>query len=109
MADRKRLLVGAAAAAFLTLGAGTAVVAQQGAENEAEERGERVEPSVGSPDHQEAADAALRATEGGTVLEVEKGDDPGAAYEVEVREAGGHVVEVLLDGDFGVVARETDE
>ena len=50
-----------------------------------------------------ASAAALRATGGGTVLEVERGDDPGAAYEVEIRGADGKVSEVLLDGKLGLL------
>jgi len=57
----------------------------------------------------EAADAALRATGGGTVLEVERGDDPGVAYEVEVRKTYGGIAEVMLDGDFKVIGQATDD
>ena len=106
--DRERLLAGAAIAALLTLGAGTAVVAQ-GGETEAEEGGEPAESSIGSSARREAADAALRATGGGRVLEVERGDDPGAAYEVEVRNTDGGVAEVLLDRDLDVVGRESGD
>lgn len=124
MVDKKKLLAGAAIAAVLTLGAGTAVIAQGGAlqngedelaitgavsvseENEAAEGKDSDESLTGSPARQ-AADAALRATGGGTVLEVEQGDDPGAAYEVEVRKADSSVAEVLLDGDFNVIGQET--
>jgi uncharacterized membrane protein YkoI len=48
-----------------------------------------------------AGAAALDATGGGTVLEVERGDD-GAAYEVEIRKSDGSVAEVQLDGDLKV-------
>jgi hypothetical protein len=50
-----------------------------------------------------ASAAALRATDGGRVLEVEAGDDPGAAYEVEIRGSDGKVSEVLLDDEFELV------
>lgn len=50
-----------------------------------------------------ASAAALRETGGGRVLEVEAGDDPGAAYEVEIRGKDGKVSEVLLDSDFALV------
>ena len=118
MVDSKRLLASAAVAAALTLGVGTAVTAQQGAlpgqgdevgeKNEAFEGRDSDESLTGSPARQ-AADAALRATDGGTVLEVERGDDPGAAYEVEVRKADGGVAEVLLDGDFDVIGQEAGD
>jgi uncharacterized membrane protein YkoI len=126
MVDRKKLVAAVAAAAILTLGVGTAVVAQQnvlpegedeqaingtapqeneGSENEAQDSDESM---TGSPARQ-AADAALRATGGGSVLEVEKGDDPGAAYEVEVRKPDGGIAEVMLDGTLDVVGQSTDD
>lgn len=109
MLDKKKLVASAAIAAVLTLGAGTAVIAQGGAmsgqENEAGEAKDSDESLTGSSARQ-AADAALRATGDGKVLEVEQGDDPGAAYEVEVRKADGGVAEVLLDGNFDVVRQE---
>ena len=80
-----------------------------GAEDEVERGVEPAESPIGSSARERAVDAALRATGGGTVLEVERGDDPGAAYEVEVRRAGGGVAEVLLDGAFDVVGRETGD
>ena len=50
-----------------------------------------------------ASAAALKATDGGRVLEVEAGDDAGAAYEVEIRGSDGNVSEVLLDDKFELV------
>jgi hypothetical protein len=131
--DRNRLVIGLAAAAVLTLGAATAVVAQhgslpggedepvitgtvaapgereaaEGTENGAAEGKDSDESPTGSS-AQQAADAALRARDG-NVLEVEQGDDPGAAYEVEIRKADGSVAEVLLDGDFNVIGQETGD
>jgi hypothetical protein len=125
MVDRKKLVAGAAAAAVLILGVGTAV-AQQGTlpgqkdepaitgtlsapqENEAGEEKDSDESLTGSPARQ-AADAALRATGGGTVLEVEQGDDPNAAYEVEVRRTDGSIAEVMLDGNFDVIDQATGD
>jgi len=46
-----------------------------------------------------AGDAALRVTGGGTVAEVERSDDPGEAYEVEVI-TDGEEHDIALDGDF---------
>jgi uncharacterized membrane protein YkoI len=51
---------------------------------------------------QRAARAALRATGGGTVRGVERGDD-GAAYDVEVQRPDGSVVEVQLDAGYNVL------
>lgn len=107
--DKRRILLGAAVAALLTLGAGTAVVAQQdGVPGEENEAGGEGETSLTGLPAERASDAALRATGGGEVLEVERGDDPGAAYEVEIREDDG-VTEILLDRGFNVVGREVGE
>jgi hypothetical protein len=126
MVDRNKLVAGAVAAAVLILGVGTAVAAQQGTlpgqgdepavtgtvsapqENEAGEGKDSDESLTGSPARQ-AADAALRATGGGTALEVEQGDDPGAAYEVEIRKTDGSIVEVMLDGNFNVIGQATGD
>ena len=126
MVDRKKLVAGATAAAVLVLGVGTAVAAQQGSlpgqdepaitgtvmapqANEAEdsenEAGEEQDSdgSLTGPSARRAGDAALLATGGGTVLEVEQGDDPNAVYEAEVRKTDGSIVEVMLDGNFNVI------
>jgi uncharacterized membrane protein YkoI len=57
---------------------------------------------------EQATDAALAHTGGGTVVETEVGDD-GAAYGVEIRLADGRVVEVELDENFDVVGQENDD
>lgn len=54
-----------------------------------------------------AAQAALTATGGGTVLVVES-DDDGAGYEVEIRKKDGTDAEVELDKGFNVVERADD-
>jgi hypothetical protein len=56
------------------------------------------EENVTGPEADAAGQAALAITGGGTVLEVEHGDDEGAVWEVEVRKPDGQEVEVLLDG-----------
>ncbi len=55
-----------------------------------------------------AADAALKATGGGTVTDTEMGDD-GAVYGVEVLLADGRQLEVNLDRDFNVMGQEADD
>ena len=117
--DGKTLIAGAAAT-ILALGVGGAALASAQspnetpktdaitapAESEANEARDSDESLTGSA-ARKAADAAIRETDS-EVLEVERGDDTGAAYEVEVRGSGG-VTEVLLDGGFEVVGQESGE
>ncbi|MBS4754007.1 PepSY domain-containing protein [Nocardioides sp. zg-ZUI104] len=56
-----------------------------------------------------AEKAALAAVGGGTVLDVEAGDDPGVAYDVEVRDAEGAEWDVDLDASFAVVTKTLDD
>jgi hypothetical protein len=57
---------------------------------------------------QQATEAALTYTGGGTIIETEVGDD-GAAYGVEVRLASGKVVEVSLDSDYQLIDQASDD
>lgn len=59
-------------------------------------------------DRDQAGAAATEAAGGGTVVEAESSDDPGEAYEVEIRMDDGTEVEVRLDGDFNVISQHTD-
>jgi uncharacterized membrane protein YkoI len=53
--------------------------------------------------------AAVQAVGGGTILDVEAGDDTGdAAYEAEVRKADGTEVDVALDKDLKVITQTPD-
>jgi hypothetical protein len=65
--------------------------------------------SVMGPEADAAGQAALEIAGGGTVLEVERGDDEGAAWEVEVRKSDGQEVEVLLDGDLQPVGTSPND
>jgi uncharacterized membrane protein YkoI len=53
--------------------------------------------------------AAVAAVGGGKVTSAETSDDPGEAYEVEVRTSDGTEVDVTLDEDLTVVAQEADD
>ncbi|ORM31805.1 PepSY domain-containing protein [Williamsia sp. 1135] len=53
---------------------------------------------------QRASDAAIAAAGGGTVTDAERSDDPGHAFDVEVRLADGSEVDVDLNVDFSVLA-----
>ena len=112
MVNRKKLVAGAAAVAVLTLGAGTAVMAQQGLltgqEDEAPGRDDDAteQPITGSSLEQ-ASNAALTHVGGGKVTETEVGDEEGF-YEVEVTRADGSQVDVHLNRDFDVLGTEGD-
>lgn len=97
---RKRTPIVVVAAAVLAVAAG-AGIAQAVAGSE--------EPVTG-PAAERAAEAALEAAGGGSVLEVERQDDDGAGfYEVEVRREDGSEVEIHLDAQFrrvGTVAND---
>jgi uncharacterized membrane protein YkoI len=56
-----------------------------------------------------ARQAALRAVNGGTVTEVEAGDDRGVAYDVEVRGTDNTEWDVELDADFQVLRKAVDD
>ena len=55
-----------------------------------------------------AEQAALDAVGGGTVNDLEASDDPGVAYDAEVRDADGAEWDVELDADFKVLTRNAD-
>jgi hypothetical protein len=93
----KLLAIGAVVLLAGVLSAGLALAAAGGGE----------QPLTGSALEQ-ATDAALAHTGGGTVVETETGDD-GAAYSVEVQLADGSQVEVNLNADFEVIGSEADD
>ena len=99
---RKRtaaLTAGGAVVAAVALGGGA--VASNGAGGEGDE-------NVTGVQADRARAAALDATNGGRVDEVEREDEHGAVWKVEVIKANGDSVEVRLDGGYHVVATETD-
>jgi uncharacterized membrane protein YkoI len=95
---RKRIVIIAVAVSAAAIVTGGAIAV---ASNDSE-------GSVTGPDADRASRAALDATGGGTVLEVER-DDGGAAWEVEIRTPDGAVVEVRLDEGFDVVSSSGDD
>jgi uncharacterized membrane protein YkoI len=94
MTRKKAALLAATVLAAAAVGTGFAIA---GGEDEDGDSDEALTGAVAS----RASAAALGATGGGTVLEVERGDD-GAAYEVEIRKSDGTVAEVQLDRGFDV-------
>ncbi|QWZ08463.1 PepSY domain-containing protein [Nocardioides panacis] len=65
--------------------------------------------AVSAAQRSSAERAALASVKGGTVLEVEAGDDPGEAYEVEVRDTANKKWELVLDSGFTVVRTTADD
>jgi hypothetical protein len=94
---RKFVLIGAVVVVAAALSAGIGIAASGGDE----------QPLTGSV-LQQATDAALAHTGGGTVVETETGDD-GAAFSVEVQLADGSQVEVNLNSNFEVIGDEADD
>ena len=52
--------------------------------------------------------AAVAAAGGGTVVDLERSDDTGIAWEIEVRAADGTETDVELDANLGVVTSQVD-
>lgn len=100
---RKRIVLGAVSAAVVAAGAlgGVAVAGDQQDDGPASR-------DYTEQEAQQARDAALDATGGGTVNSIELDSENGATWEVEVAEPDGDVVDVRLDEDFGVVVVEGD-
>ena len=95
-----KVLAGAAVVAAMALG-GSAIARATGAFDD--EGGQ-----LRGPEAERAAAAALRATDGGTVNAVERDDENGATYEVEVTRTDGSTVDVRLDASFDLVVIEGD-
>jgi len=97
--NRKTVAIAATVAALGAASAG----AVYGLGGDSEER-------VSGPDADKAAGAALNATGGGSVTEVEYQDSGGAGlYEVEIMRDDGSQVEVHLDGKFQPVGTAADD
>jgi hypothetical protein len=95
----QKLLV--AGAAILVLGAGGVGIAQA-VGGDADER-------VTGPEADRAAKAAVDAVGGGRAVGIERDDDDGEAWEVEVVRPDGSEVEVLLTRDLQEVGTETED
>lgn len=90
------------AVALGALGTGGAAIAAAAGDDEGSDdsAAERVTDKAAAD---RASAAALEATRGGTVEEVENADDGDKGYEVEVRRADGSEAEVIVGPDFKVV------
>lgn len=65
-------------------------------------------PSVTGPEADRAVAAALAATGGGKANAVERDDEKGATWEVEVTKPDGTTVDVRLGADYRVVVIDGD-
>ncbi len=73
--------------------------------NEAPEADDR---ALSATERSSAGKAATGAVGGGTVTDLDASDDPGVAYEVDVRKADGTQWDVDLDSSFAVVHKQID-
>ncbi|HEX7186859.1 MAG TPA: PepSY domain-containing protein [Actinomycetes bacterium] len=96
---RKKLIVGAAVL-ILAGGAGAATAMATGDDGDV---------TVTGPTADLATEAALEATGGGTANAVERDNENGATWEVEVTKPNGSTVDVRLDENFAVVVIEADD
>lgn len=81
------------------------------AEDHDDDRGDRPDADdrvLTGAERTAAERAALAAVGSGTVLDVDPSDDPGTAYEAEVRDARGVEWDVDLDASFVVVGKHAD-
>jgi hypothetical protein len=99
MTRGQKLLIAAAAAVVLAAG-GVGIAQAVGGDSEEQ---------VTGPEANRAKQAAIQAIGGGRAVGVERGDDGGAAWEVEVVRPDGNEVEVGLSSDLKRVGTETED
>ena len=87
------------------------VVAEQDddRDDDADDRADADDRVLSGSERSSAEDAALEAVGGGTVTGVQASDDPGEAYEVDVRGADNVEWDVELDADFEVLRKTRDQ
>lgn len=95
---RKYLTVGATILAISAGGAGAAMAAGS-SDSDANVKGSAAD---------QATNAALKITGGGTANSVERDSENGATWEVEVTKPDGSTVDVRLDGGYKLVVVEGD-
>lgn len=100
MQKRRKLIVGAAALGVIVGGAAGIAGAVAG--------GDDGDVHVTGPEADAATVAALEATGGGTANSVERDNEHGATWEVEVTKPDGTTVDVRLDAGYEVVIIEDD-
>ncbi|RYC05328.1 PepSY domain-containing protein [Nocardioides zhouii] len=100
MKRSKKIIVATTAAGIVVIGGAGAALAG-GNDDDASDR------PIEGPALEQASDAALAETGGGTVTETEQGDEE-SLYEVEVTLDNGDQVDVQLDEEFQVVGTKTE-
>ena len=79
---------------------------EAGATDDDTDAGDR---ALSSSEKARAEQAATSAVAGGTVTDVEASDDPGEAYEVDLRKSDGTEWDVTLDSEFKVLDKHLDD
>ena len=98
MTAKRKITAAAATTVVLALGA-TAIVQASGDDGEGKATG---------PQAEQATAAALKITNGGEANSVERDNENGATWEVEITKTDGKTVDVRLDGDYKLVIVEGD-
>lgn len=104
---RKYLTVGGAILAISAGGAGAALAAG-GGDDGGKNGPNDSDATVTSPAADQATNAALTITGGGTANSVERDSENGATWEVEVTKPDGNTVDVRLDDSYQLVIVEDD-
>jgi hypothetical protein len=97
---RKRIVGGLVAVGVLVAVAGGAIALAGGSDSEG---------GITGPQADRAIRAALEATGGGTANAVERDNENGATWEVEVSTPEGNTVDVRLDEKYRLVMIEGDQ
>ena len=95
---RSRALTAVAVAIMAVAGGTGAALAVTGSSND----------GATGPDADKAVAAALKLTDGGTANAVERDNEKGATWEVEVKKPDGTTVDVRLDASYRLVAIDSD-
>ena len=80
----------------------------QDAEDAAADDASRTADPITDDERESATEAAIDAAGGGEVTDVDRSDDPGEAWEVEVLLENGDEMDVRLADDFSVISTDLD-
>ena len=108
MRKRTAWLIGAAVAAAALGGASVAAASGNPFDDDSSTNGGTEQP-LNQTDRDKAVDAAMAKVGSGQVTEVERGDDAGSAYEVEIRKSDGSEVEVNIGPNFQFLNQSPDD